>query len=74
MYPPKNKNGASFSKAAVGRSHAKAKRNCQGGPVKTKQVSRWLDDAIAMCQRAASDPAELRRLGIWLARIRRALP
>lgn len=41
--------------------------------VKAGQVAAWLDDAIAMCRRAAGDPVEFQRLGIWLQRMRRAV-
>ena len=45
-----------------------------GSDVNVVQLGRWLDDAIAMSRKAAKDPVEFQRLGIWLARIRRALP
>jgi len=44
-----------------------------GDAVNAVQLARWLDEAIAMCRRAATDPVEFQRLGIWLQRIRRAV-
>jgi hypothetical protein len=71
MHPPENRTAAPEGTAVDDRA---AKPDCHPEPVKMQQVSRWLDDAIVMCRKAASDPAEFQRLGIWLARIRRALP
>jgi hypothetical protein len=42
--------------------------------VKVEQMALWVDEAIATLRRAASDPVEFQRLGIWLQRMRRALP
>lgn len=36
-------------------------------------LARWIDEAIVMCRRAATDPVEFQRLGLWLQRIRRAV-
>ena len=52
---------------------AKPKADVHGAGVNLAQVGRWLDDAIAMCRKAASDPVEYQRLGIWLQRMRRAI-
>jgi len=72
MSRPPNESGG--QEAAAVNEPSQAKPDCQTEAVKMQQVARWLDDAIAMCRNAASDPAEFQRLGIWLARIRRALP
>jgi len=42
--------------------------------VKAEQMAGWVDEAIATLRRAAKDPVEFQRLGIWLQRMRRALP
>ncbi len=42
--------------------------------VKAPQMALWIDEAIATYRRAGNDPAEFQRLGIWLQRMRRALP
>lgn len=72
MKPPENENGG-FSAAAIALAPAK-EPDALGEGVNAVQMARWLDEAIATCRRAASDPVEFQRLGIWLARIRRALP
>ena len=72
MSRPPNESGGLL--AAAVNAPSQPKPDCSSEPVKIEQVSRWLDDAIAMCRNAASDPCEHQRLGIWLARIRRALP
>jgi hypothetical protein len=53
---------------------AKPKADVLGAGVNLAQVGRWIDEAILMNRNAGSDPCEHQRLGIWLARIRRALP
>ncbi len=45
-----------------------------GESVKALRMTRWLDMAIVMHRMGATDPAEFQRLGIWLQRMRRALP
>jgi len=44
-----------------------------GESVKPEQMAAWVDEAIATLRRAAKDPVEFQRLGIWLQRMRRAL-
>jgi hypothetical protein len=73
---PPNKSGDHAS--AIAASHepstAKLKGLVSGESVNLAQVGRWIDEAILINRNAASDPCEHQRLGIWLARIRRALP
>jgi hypothetical protein len=45
-----------------------------GESVKPEQMARWIDEAILTLRRAATDPVEFQRLGLWLQRMRRALP
>lgn len=75
MKPPPNKSGDHVS--AIAASHepstAKSKADVSGAGVNAVQIGRWLDDAIAMCRKAATDPVEFQRLGIWLQRMRRAV-
>lgn len=75
MKPP-NENGGSVSETAALHepSTAKSKADALGESVNLAQVGRWIDEAILINRNAASDPCEHQRLGIWLARIRRALP
>jgi hypothetical protein len=75
MKPPESKNGGPASEAAARMITpvAKPKADVVGAGVNVVQIGRWLDDAIAMCRRAASDPVEFQRLGIWLQRMRRAI-
>lgn len=76
MKPPESKSGDHV--AAIAALHelptAKPKADALGESVNLAQVGRWIDEAILLNRNAASDPAEHQRLGIWLARIRRALP
>lgn len=77
MKPPDpNKNGGPVSRTAARMEAptAKSKAAVGGELVNAVQMGRWLDDAIAMCRKAATDPVEFQRLGIWLQRMRRALP
>ena len=74
MIRPPDESGGPAKETAALNAPSQVKPDCPTEPVKIEQVSRWLDDAIAMCRKAASDPVEFQRLGIWLARIRRALP
>lgn len=66
--PPDNEKGAA-PKDRTPRKKFQYSEN-----VKPEQMARWIDDAIFMCRKAAADPVEFQRLGIWLARIRRTLP
>jgi hypothetical protein len=76
MKPPEHENGGSVSETAARMITpvAKPKADVSGGGVNLAQVGRWIDEAILMNRNAGSDPCEHQRLGIWLARIRRALP
>ena len=75
MKPP-NENGGSVSETAARMitSVAKPEADVSGDSVNLAQVGRWIDEALLMSRNAVSDPCEHQRLGIWLARIRRALP
>lgn len=70
-------NGTAAPVSEGGASHepstAKSKADVSGAGVNASQMARWLDDAIAMRRKAASDPVEFQRLGIWLQRMRRAV-
>lgn len=72
MKPP-NENGGPVSETAAHMEPAKA-LDVSGESVKPAQMAAWVDEAIATLRRAATDPVELQRLGIWLQRMRRALP
>lgn len=76
MKHPPDKNGDHVSAVAALHepSTAKLKGLVSGESVNLPQVGRWIDEALLLNRNAASDPAEHQRLGIWLARIRRALP
>ena len=74
MKPPNENDGPVSETAALHELPiAKPKADVSGESVNLAQVGRWLDDAIAMCRKAASDPVEYQRLGIWLQRMRRAI-
>jgi hypothetical protein len=72
MKPP-NENGGPVSEAAARMKPAKVP-DAVGESVKAEQMAAWIDEAIATLRRAADDPVEFQRLGIWLQRMRRALP
>ena len=71
MKPPDNAKGDCLSVAAPRKTLARGFDSSSS--VKAGQMAAWLDDAIAMCRKAASDPVEYQRLGIWLQRMRRAV-
>lgn len=71
MKPPDNAMGGSLSETAQTQTLAREFDFSSG--VKVGQMAAWLDDAIAMCRKAATDPVEFQRLGIWLQRMRRAV-
>jgi hypothetical protein len=48
--------------------------DASGESVKPAQMAAWVDHAIGMLRMAATDPVEFQRLGLWLQRMRRALP
>lgn len=70
MKPP-NENGGLSTAARM--KPAKVP-DVSGESVKPEQMAAWVDEAIATLRRAAKDPVEFQRLGIWLQRMRRALP
>jgi hypothetical protein len=72
MKPPdKTRNGD--PKAAA--THDPAKDSAAlGDGVKPEQMAAWVDEAILTLRRAAKDPVEFQRLGLWLNSMRRALP
>ena len=75
MKPPNENDGPVSETAALHELPiAKPKADVFGAGVNLAQVGRWIDEAILMNRNAGSDPCEHQRLGIWLARIRRALP
>jgi hypothetical protein len=73
MKPPENENDGPASEAAARMKPAKVP-DAVGESVKAEQMAAWIDDAIAMLRKAATDPVEFQRLGLWLQRMRRALP
>jgi hypothetical protein len=74
MKPP-NKNGAPVSRgAALCVSSEPKTPDALGETVNAAEMARSVDEAIATYRRAASDPVEFQRLGLWLQRMRRALP
>jgi hypothetical protein len=70
--PPDNENDGPVSETAAHMKPAKAP-DVSGENVNLAQVGRWIDEAIAMCRLAATNPVEFQRLGIWLQRMRRAV-
>ena len=76
MKPPERESGGMVSQTAAPHEApvAKPKADVSGESVNLAQVGRWIDEALLLNRRAVSDPCEHQRLGIWLARIRRALP
>jgi hypothetical protein len=68
-----NGNGGPVSETAARMKPAKDSV-ALGESVKPEQMARWIDEAILTLRRAATDPVEFQRLGIWLQRMRRALP
>jgi len=75
MKPP-NKNGAPVAADAVlCVNRAKTETpDALGETVNALEMARSVDEAILTYRRAAKDPAEFQRLGIWLQRMRRGLP
>ena len=71
MKPPKSRTAAPEGTAVDDRA---AKPDCHSAAVKAVELARWLDMAIVMHRMGATDPAEFQRLGLWLQRMRRALP
>jgi hypothetical protein len=76
MKPPENKSGDHVAAAAAPVCVNRAKTitpDALGETVKPEPMAAWVDEAIATLRRAAKDPVEFQRLGIWLQRMRRAL-
>jgi len=73
MSRPPNKNGG-LSTAAPCVNRAKTKPDALGETVNALEMARSVDEAIATYRRAATDPVEFQRLGLWLRQMRRALP
>jgi len=76
MHPPEKQNGDPVTEAAVlcVKPSETITPDTLGETVKPEQMAAWVDEAILTYRRAAKDPAEFQRLGIWLQRMRRALP
>ncbi len=72
MKPPETRNGG--PKATATHEAPAKEPDAIGQAVKPEQMALWVDEAIATLRRAAQDPVEFQRLGIWLQRMRRALP
>jgi len=70
---PPNENGGPVKAAARMKAPAKAPDDI-GEAVKPAQMAAWVDEAILTLRRAAKDPVEFQRLGLWLNSMRRALP
>jgi hypothetical protein len=74
MKPPEHEDGGPVSRTAAIEDPSRPKPDCHSASVNAAQVALWIDEAIATYRRAGSDPVEFQRLGIWLQRMRRALP
>jgi len=74
MSRPPNESGGPRKGTAAVEDRANPKPDCHSASVNAAQVALWIDEAIATYRRAGSDPVEFQRLGIWLQRMRRALP
>jgi hypothetical protein len=73
MKPPESRTAITARMTAV-EDPDRPKSGCHSASVNAEQMARWIDEAIATLRRAAKDPVEFQRLGIWLQRMRRALP
>lgn len=73
MKPPEHENGGSVSETAARVEKPAKVLNVSGESVNAAQMAAWIDEAIATLRRAATDPVEFQRLGLWLQRMRRAL-
>jgi len=69
-----NRSGDHVAAAAAIEDRANPKPDCHSESVKAEQMAAWVDEAIATLRRAAKDPVEFQRLGLWLNSMRRALP
>ena len=74
MSKPPNENGGPVSETAAHTEPTAKSADDFGDGVKALRMARWIDMAIVMHRMGATDPAEFQRLGIWLQRMRRALP
>jgi len=73
MKPPDETRNGGLSTAATHEAPAK-EPDVIGEAVKPEQMAAWVDEAILTLRRAAKDPVEFQRLGLWLNSMRRALP
>ncbi len=72
--PDPNENGGSVSETAARVMKPSPKDSDDSGEcVNAAQMVAWIDEAIATLRRAATDPVEFQRLGLWLQRMRRAV-
>ncbi len=70
---PNNENGGPVSRTAATETPTAKSADTTSESVKVAQLARWLDEAIAMCRRAATDPVEFQRLGLLLQQMRGAV-
>lgn len=73
MKPPKKQSGGTPKGTAACMEPSPKESDVLGAGVNAVQIGRWIDEAIAMSRKAAKDPVEFQRLGIWLQRMRRAI-
>lgn len=73
MKPPNESGGARKDTAATEKP-SQAKPDSSEETVNALEMARSVDEAIATYRRAAKDPVEFQRLGLWLRQMRRALP
>jgi hypothetical protein len=72
--PPNRSGGPRKGTAAVEHRAKTETPDCHSEAVKPEQMAAWIDEAILTLRRAAKDPVEFQRLGLWLNSMRRALP
>jgi hypothetical protein len=73
MKPPNESGGMVAQTAACVMKPSPKDSDDLGASVKPEQMAAWIDEAIFTLRRAATDPVEFQRLGLWLQRMRRAL-
>ena len=74
MSQRRNKDGGPVSEtAALCVKPSPPRPDAFGEAVNAEQMVAWIDEAIATLRRAATDPVEFQRLGLWLQRMRRAV-
>jgi hypothetical protein len=74
MKPPEHESGGPRKGTAAIEDPSRPKPDCHSEAVKPEQMAAWVDEAIVTLRRAAKDPVEFQRLGLWLNSMRRALP